>query len=259
MIETLDFSKSEQYTLSIRLSTDGFSFSVLNPLEEDGHAFYDYDINESSSLTANLKQVFKEKEWLHLPYRRVNILMANKRFTFLPLEYFEDEQAETIFYHNFPAQENETIKYNILHRDNIVVVFGMDKSAYTFLLEQYPEAYFYSQASPFIEYFSSKSRLGNNRKIYVNLRKEATDVYCFERNRLLLANSFPCKAISDRIYYMLYIWKQLDFSQERDELHLTGLLSQKEPLITELRKYIRQVFITNPANNLDLQAITQCE
>jgi polyribonucleotide nucleotidyltransferase len=32
MIETTDFNKSEQYTLSIRLSTDGFSFSVFNPL-----------------------------------------------------------------------------------------------------------------------------------------------------------------------------------------------------------------------------------
>ncbi|MEG1005126.1 MAG: DUF3822 family protein, partial [Bacteroides sp.] len=28
MIETIDYSKSEQYTLSIRLSTDGFSFSI---------------------------------------------------------------------------------------------------------------------------------------------------------------------------------------------------------------------------------------
>lgn len=259
MIETLDFSKSKQYTLSIRLSTDGFSFSVLNPLEENGHSVYEYAVNESSSLTANLKRAFKETEWLHLPYRRVNILISDKRFTFIPLEYFEDELAETIFYHNFPTQENETIQYNILHRNNTVVIFGMDKSAYTFLREQYPEAYFYSQASPFIEYFSSKSRLGNNRKMYVNLRKTATDVYCFERSRLLLANSLPCKAASDRIYYILYIWKQLGFSQERDELHLTGLFEQKEPLLKELRKYIQQVFITNPATNLDLQAITQCE
>ena len=33
----IDFTKSKQYTLSIRLSTDGFSFSVLKPLEKKGH------------------------------------------------------------------------------------------------------------------------------------------------------------------------------------------------------------------------------
>lgn len=259
MTETIDFTKSKQYTLSIRLSTDGFSFSVLNPLEDSSSMLTDYEVDESLSLTANLKQAFRKVEWLSLPYRRVNLLMAGKRFTFIPLEYFEDEQADTIFYHNFSQQENETVLYNILHKDNIVVLFGMDKSAFNYLHEQYPEAHFYAQASPFIEYFSAKSRLGNNRKMYVNLRKRAADVYAFERGRLLLANSFPCQAASDSIYYMLYIWKQLGLDQERDELHLTGQLDDKNRLLPELRKYIRQVFITTPAHHLDLQAITLCE
>ena len=86
MIETIDFSKSEQYTLSIRLSADGFSFSVFNPLGEGELSFFDRKVEESLSLTANLKQTFREIEWLKHPYRRVNILMADKRFTLVPLE-----------------------------------------------------------------------------------------------------------------------------------------------------------------------------
>ena len=57
MIETIDFSKSEQYTLSIRLSADGFSFSVFNPLGEGELSFFDRKVEESLSLTANLKPV----------------------------------------------------------------------------------------------------------------------------------------------------------------------------------------------------------
>lgn len=259
MIETTDFNKSEQYTLSIRLSTDGFSFSVFNPLANDEFSYYNRKVVESLSLTANLKQTFRELEWLELPFHRVNVLMADKRFTFIPLEFFEDEQTEIIFYHNHPKRENETVLYNILHKNNTVVLFGMDKSAYSFLRERHPDIKFYSQASPFIEFFSSKSRLGNNRKMYVYLQKDAVDVYSYERGHLLLANSFKCKSTSDCVYYLLYIWKQLGFEQERDELHLTGDLNDKELLLSELRKFIRQVFIMNPATNLDLQAITLCE
>ena len=259
MIETTDFNKSEQYTLSIRLSTDGFSFSVFNPLGDGELSFYDREVDESLSLTANLKQTFREVEWLSHPYRRVNVLMADKRFTFIPLEFFEDEQAETVFYHNHPKRENELIQYNILHKNNIVVLFGMDKSACTFLGEQYPDVKFYSQSSPFIEFFAAKSRLGNSRKMYVHLRKDAVDIYGYERGHLLLANSFGCATTADRIYYLLYIWKRLAFEQERDELHLTGILNDKEQLLSELRKFIRQVFVMNPATNLDLQAITSCE
>lgn len=67
MIETTDFNKSEQYTLSIRLSTDGFSFSVFNPLGDGEFSYYDRAVDESLSLTANLKQTFRELAWLERP------------------------------------------------------------------------------------------------------------------------------------------------------------------------------------------------
>ena len=148
---------------------------------------------------------------------------------------------------------------NILKKNNVVVIFGIDKSTYTFLNEQYPEARFYSQSTPLIEYFSIKSRLGNSKKMYASVRKDAIDIYCFERGQLLLANSFECMQTEDRIYYLLYVWKQLEFNQERDELHLTGTLSDKETLMNELKKFILQVFIMNPANNIDMQALLTCE
>ena len=61
--------------------------------------------------------------------------------------------------------------------------------------------------------------------MYIHLRKEAVDIYAYERGRLIFANAFACKETNDRIYYILYIWKQLGMEQERDELHLTGELS----------------------------------
>ena len=177
----------------------------------------------------------------------------------MPLDLFEEEQADLLFYHNHQKRENETVIYNILKKNNVVIVFGIDRSAYSFLTEQYPEARFYSQSTPLIEYFSVKSRLGNSKKMYVSVREEDIDIYCFERGHLLLANSFECSHTEDRIYYLLYAWKQLEFNQERDELHLTGTLPDKEILMNELRKFILQVFIMNPATNIDMQALLTCE
>ena len=89
--------------------------------------------------------------------------------------------------------------------------------------------------------------------------KDGIDIYCFERGHLLLANSFECTHTEDRIYYLLYAWKQLEFNQERDELHLTGILPEKDVLMSELKKFILQVFIMNPATNIDMQALLTCE
>ena len=255
-LEDIDFTLSEQYTLSIRLSTDGFSFSVFNPHGDGTLSTINYQVDESISLTANLKQTFRELDWLNHSFRRVNILVANRRYTFIPLDFFEDEQAECVFYYNHCKRENELIQYNILHKNNIVVLFGMDKSSHSFLLEQFPHARFYAQASPFIDYLAAKSRLGNNRKLYAHIHHTAIDMYSFERGRLLLGNTFECKETADQIYYLLYSWKQLGLNQEQDELHLCGTPVEKEKLLTELKKYIRQVFIMAHSENIDLRAIT---
>lgn len=259
MLENTDFNKSEQYTLSIRLATDGFSFSIFNPLSDEILSIVDYNIDGSLSLTANLKQAFASIEWLSYTYRRVNVIVVGKRYTLLPLEFFEDEDIETVFYHNHSKRENEFVSYNILLRNGVVVLFGMDKSAHDFLYERYPETRFYVQTTPLIEYYSVKSRLGNNCKLYAHRRKNAVDVFVFDCGRLRLANSYTCNEVNDCIYYLLYVWKQLGMEQERDELHLSGQLQAKEYLLSELRRFVRRVFVMNPCENLDLRAISLCE
>ena len=92
MTERIDFTKSEQYTLSIRLSADGFSFSIYNPLTDNDFCFVPHPVNTGYSMTANLKDMLTKTEALKYPYKRVNILYDSPRFTPVPLELFEDEQ-----------------------------------------------------------------------------------------------------------------------------------------------------------------------
>ena len=243
--EKVDFSKSEQYTLSIRLSTDGFSFSIYNPIHDNEFYFIPKEIKPSVSLAANVKDIFKESDFLNHPYKRVNVLYISKRFTLIPFELYEDDDIESIFYQNHPKQDNEVILCNILKMSGITVVYSVDKSVYQQITEVFPTAVFNSQASVLIEHFTGKSRLGNSQKMYAYIRESSIELYCYNHGKLLLSNTFSCKETADRVYYMLYVWKQQNFDQERDELHLCGLLDNKEELTEALKKYLRQVFIVN--------------
>ena len=75
MTERIDFTKSEQYTLSIRLSADGFSFSIYNPFGREQLCFDSYAFNASCSMTANIKEMLTSTEALKYPYKRINILV----------------------------------------------------------------------------------------------------------------------------------------------------------------------------------------
>lgn len=272
MTGQIDFTKSEQHTLSIRLSADGFSFSIYNPIGKGDLCFVPYPVDACSSMTANIKEMLAVTEALQHPYRRVNVLTDSPRFTPVPFDLFEDEQMDTLFYHNFSKGNNETVLCNILGKSNTVILFAMDKYAHQLLAEHFPSARFFSSASPLTEYFARKSRLGNNRKLYAHIRKQLMEVFCYDRGKLLLINSFPCKQTSDRVYYLLYIWQQLGYNQEKDELQIAGKPEDKEELLVELRKYLRQVFVIDPSAELnrsdtdktenmpfDMQTLLLCE
>lgn len=272
MSETFDFSQSAQYTLSIRLSTDGFSFSIYNPLHGSDFFFRSYPVNTQRSMAANVKAFLAEAEGLDLPYRQTNILVHSARYTPVPLELFEDEQMETLFYQNLPRQNNEIVLCNVLGKSNLVILFSIDKLTHLFLSEHFPKARFFSSVSPQLESLAVKSQRGNNRKLYTHLHPDSTDVFCFERGRLLLANTYATATTDDRSYYLLNVWKQLGYDTENDELQLTGRIDQRDELTTLLKKYIRKVFIIQPQADFnesasspiedipfDIQSLVTCE
>ncbi len=256
---SIDFTKTEQYSLSVRLSTEEFSFSIYNPTQEKAYTFITKETNENLSMAVNIKEVIKENDFLKHSFKRFNVMQVTKRFTLIPFDLFEDEMAESVFYHNHSRQDNEIVLYNILKKANAVVVFAMDKSVHSQLTDQFHGAHFYSQASALSEYFSGRSRLGNSLKMYAYLRKNSMDVFCYDRGRLLLANDFKCSETADIIYYLLFVWKQLDFNQERDELHLTGTFQNKDALTTGLKKFVRQFFIINPISEFSLTGLSKAE
>lgn len=245
----IDFNKSEQYTLSIRLNADGFSFSICNPV--GGDVFFERkEVDPAISLTANIKRIFKETDYLHLPYKEVNVLLINKRFVLLPLELFDEEQVETIFYYNHNLRENEEVCYNILKKNNVVVIFGIDKSTHNFLKDKFKSIHFYFHFSPLIEYFTRDSRTASEKKMYAYMRKKTVDIYCFERGTLLLANTFDCRDENDRQYYILYMWKQLGFDQQTDILRLIGTPSYNNNKDTTLQRFIKDISVVEHSSGL---------
>lgn len=241
--DKIDSGKLDQYLLSIRLGMEVFSFSIHNPIRDNVILFREWEINRELSLITNIKQVFKELEFLGYAYKKVNVQIINRRFTLTPLDLFEESQAESFFYYNYFSKENEIVLYNVLPKIGIVLLFGMDKGLYDFFNDRYANVQFYSSISSLAEYFFFKSRVGNTKKMYVLVRSEFMELYCYERGHMLLLNTYDCDNTADRLYYLLYTWKLLAMDQQRDELFLSGDLIEKDKLVADLKRFVRCVYI----------------
>ena len=189
MAQPIDFNKSEQYILSIRLSTDGFSFSIYHPQQSEEVYFSSSPVNTQRSMAANVKTYLTETEELKHRFKQVNILIHTSRYTTLPLELYEDEQTDLLFYQNLPPQNNEVVLCNILGKSNLVILFGLDKLTHLFLTEHFPNARLFASVSPITEYLAHKVKPSDCRKLFAIFHPESVEVIAFEKEKLLLLNT----------------------------------------------------------------------
>ena len=125
-------------------------------------------------------------------------------------------------------------------RSGIAIVFGLERSIYQLLLDDFPRARFYASASTLIEFFSEKSLFGSGKKMYVYLHEKEITIYAFEQGRMLFVNTFDCTSVPDMQYYTLNVWKELDFDQVDDALFVVGDMEQRTTELSEKIKYFLQ-------------------
>ncbi len=265
----LDLTKSEHYTLSVHLCMDGFYFSVYNPLRGNHFSFMRAQTDETLSLTANVKRVFEQHDFLNQPFKRVNIIVETDRYACIPFEMFEEEQSEELFSYTHTPLENEKIRHSILPKCNITALFGMDRFAYSWLTDLYPRAHFYCQIAPLAEYFCSKNRMKEAPELFTVLHEETFHVLGLNRGNLILANTFHYLSAEDLTYYLLSVWQQLELQPSLHKLFIYGESSHKEEAVKRLLKFIRH--IENPSlpegvfgstqtnQTFTLQALYLCE
>lgn len=237
MAESIDLTKSDQYILTIRVSTDGFSFSFYHT--EEGLFYYKtYKADPSITITANLRRIFKESDFIGKKYRKTFVLLDNAPTTLVPFELFDEEQIVSQYQYNFPELSKQTVLFNILKKTPAVVLFSIEKSTYQLLNESFDNPYYYSAITPIVEYCAGRGHQEEGMRLFVHAQRRRTDIICLNRNKIQFDNSFACSDTADRMYYILYVWKQLNLNQEKDSLYLQGDNELKE----NLKKYVRQIY-----------------
>lgn len=237
-MQQTDKEKQLHKSLSIRVCTDGLSFCSYSPRGEEHFVYNIYKVRPTKSLAANLKEALMSEPMLQEEYARVNVLVTTPQFTTVPVVDFDSDSIKSLFEYNFPKTEPLRISYNLLRRSGIAIIFGLDKNVYKLITDDFPRSRFYASASTLIEFFSEKSMVGSNKKMFVYLHEKEMTLYCFDQGRLLFVNTYPVYYISDCQYYILNVWKHLGFDQLDDALFVVSDKEQSKELVSKLSYFL---------------------
>ncbi len=255
-MQVIGKKRTQQARLTIRVSKNTLSFSVVDREAEHQLIYEPYTMKSGVSIAANLRQAFGESELLQRGYQKVRVYIDTP-ILLVPIEEFHEEDLTVLYQHAFTGSHSDAILYRVQPNLNVVAVFPINKDLKMVIEDNFQDVRFTPIMQSMWNYLHKRSFTGINHKLYAYFHDKKVDVFCFEKNRFKFYNSFQADHAKDALYFILFVWKQLGLQQMQDELHVSGDIPDKDWFLYNAKLYVKKTFLLNPSAEFNRAPITE--
>lgn len=237
--KTFDVNSTSEYYISIRISTNGFSFIIWDPSQKKVIVLYqqEFFINNSDIFLDKLKSIYSETEMIRLPYKKTSIFYSVPEKTILiPKEIFSDKRVDEIYNFQCGKNFNEKIIYSESIFIDSFIVFSIPKPIFIFLKEKYPNTIITNDLI-----LTKISQDTEEPIISVSIYRQSIEILSVEKNQIKYYNTFQYKNDNDLLYYVLGALKTLDNPPKI--LFADGNIYRDSDLYKRLSLYFKYVII----------------
>jgi hypothetical protein len=226
-----DSTISNQYSLSIRIGSDGFSLSVV---DESGTLLSTRKVSIPMSAlpTEEIIQLITKETQLN--YRNIHLVYESDVYLFVPAPIFRSNEAADYLNFQQKTSKNDIILFNYLPVWDTVNVFAIPKNLQTALNQLFPNTIIEQHLSYFL---TTKIKTQHENAIFIWVRPKNMDIIAFKNGKLQLLNSYEYQTAEDFTYHTLNIIDQLSIDGEKCKVRLCN--SEKKPELKRiLDKYL---------------------
>jgi len=263
--DILSTNNSGKYVVSIRLWPGGLSFAGHIPSEEGSFFYAETEIDSTKPYIQAIKDIFFAHPFFSYAYKNTYVICANRQYTLLPENIFLEQQKEQLMSFVFMSSE-EKILHESLDEFDCKILFGIQPKVYDFFSRMLINPIFTHALTAQLIQWKCRSQTTYPKQLYVALHENTMDAACFHNETLLFINSFQIDDAADMLYYILYIWKQIDLDQQKDKLILFANTKTYHNLKDQLQTYLMQIEYVQPRKSgtalevpSDIIALFQCE
>lgn len=241
----------EKFIGSIRFVPDGLSFSGYRPNVKGSFFYTEEKWDKHSSYAEWIKEFFFSHEWLMLSFQKLYVIQTDANYTLVPLEFLIEQDKEKVYSFIFGKNSNKVISFAWKEAKQ-VILYSMDSDLYDFCLRSLNAPLFICPQIPLLEWWRKDSLNKMFKQIHLYISNKILNVVCFAQGFLLFSNQFYTKSVEEMLYYTLYVWKQYNWDVECDQVKVCGDALLLNDLTVELRKYIRQVDLSDIPSDIYL-------
>ena len=165
----------QQARLTIRVSRNTLSFSVVDREAEHQLIYEPYTVKSGVSMAANLRQAFKESTLLQRGYQKVRVYLDSP-ILLVPIEEFHEEDIDVLYQHAFNSHNSDAILYRVQPELNAVAVFPINKDFKMVVEDNFKDVRFTPIMQPMWHYQLVQCRACQGCPLFHSLCMEAVRI-----------------------------------------------------------------------------------
>jgi len=252
--KTFDINSTSEYYISIRISTNGFSFIIWDPLQKKVIVLYHQElfINNSEIFLDKLKSIYSEMEMIRLPYKKTRIFYSIPEKTVLiPKEIYSKEKADEIYNFQFGKNFNEKIIHSESTFLDNFIVFPIPEPIFLFLKDKYPDTTITNDLI-----LTKISQDTEEQILNISISRESIEILSVKKGQIKYFNTFPYKNDNDILYYVLGAVRTLDKTPEI--VFTDGYINKDSDIFKRLSSYFKYIGVldkemTGQYSNLSIE------
>jgi len=247
--ETLDINSTENYELSIQVSPEGLAFCLLDTIRNKYVLIRSFEPEENKLFNSEkLDELISKDDFLTKRYKKVNVVMPSKKFTLVPAPLFDPGKKDEYFTFNHLKNEDDIILTNKVTDPEAFIVYSASKSISTLINKYYPGVHPYHHIKPLFHHISHNRKSVSGNYIHIHIEKEFFNLIVFSDSQLSFCNTFNYRNISDILYFVMNVFKNLGIKQE-ETIHFSGKTEKYDDLSSNFSIYIRNIKFSEPFGN----------
>ncbi len=175
--------------------------------------------------------------------------VVSSKSTLIPAAFYDDENFQEVLAFNHNISASESVIKNDFRLFDAKNIFAVNNELLHVIQSSFPGVKLFHSSVPLIESLLLRNK--NKRQPFVNANMQRTlmELTVIQNGQLQFFNSFHCPAPEDFIYFILYVYEQLELNPETVPLELSGHIQRHSAFHTITTKYIRKVEFAQRTTN----------
>ncbi|GGW62171.1 uncharacterized protein DUF3822 [Winogradskyella epiphytica] len=230
--------------LSIQIHLNGLSFCILNRTQNEIEFLKSYYFKQDLTpieVLEELKLELSSNTAFSEDFNEVTVIHQNELSTLVPEALYNAEHKADYLKFNSKILRNDFITEDAIPINKSINVYVPYVNINNYIFDTFGAFVYKHSSSILITAYLELIEHTEDTKVFINVNKDSLEVIVVADKKLQLFNVFEFHSKEDFIYYVLFVFEQLQLDVETVPIELAGKITLGDELYIILYRYIRHV------------------